>query len=233
MASKDVSLRKRQQIAKASRVMFLWVAGASVVIGASGVVIYVLASQLIFNEKVIAEKNTTVGTLDHNLSIVDKLNRNIRVKNTNELLMQLRSEPDTEPIQVIFDALPASANSAALGSSLQSDKLLGQEGIRIDSLSVSPVSGVEDDGEGDSGSEELAVDSEVPTIEFSFTVSAPAGDAVKLKELLQRLERSIRTMNIVSTRFENQSNTLSLTVTGVAYYQPAKSVSLKDKAVRP
>ena len=231
MASKDVSLRKRQQIAKASRVMFLWVAGASVIIGASGVVIYVLASQLIFNEKVIAEKNTTVGTLEHNLSTVDELNRNIRVKNTNELLMNLRSEPDTEPIQVIFDALPASANSAALGSSLQSNKLLGQEGIRIDSLSVTPVSGVED--AGDTGSEELAVDSEVPTIEFSFTVSAPAGDAVKLKELLQRLERSIRTMNIVSTRFENQSNTLSLTVTGVAYYQPAKSVTLKDKAVRP
>lgn len=231
--AKDISIRKRQQIAKASRVMFLWVAGASVIAGASAVLLFVLTQKLIFNEKVLAEKSNTVQTLKNNNAIVDDLKKNIRVLNTDESLIRLKSNADSEPIQVIFDALPSSPNSVALGSSLQSPLLLGREGLKVESLSVTPIAGVEDSGETNEIASDTATDITSPSIQFSFSVSVPQGEASKLKELLTQFERSIRSVNITSTRVENQGEKLLLTVSGLAYYEPAKKVEITEKAVKP
>lgn len=230
----DVALRKRQQIAKASQMMFLWVAGASVIVGASVILLWVIGQKLIFNEKVLAEKTQTVATLQHNNSIVDKLKDNVRVLNTNQSLIDLRTPADSEPVQVVFDALPSTANSAALGASLQSDKLLGQPGITIESLTVSPVEGVEDEDSGESDGDSSSDDeSSNNAIEFEFSVSAGRNNADALKDVLKRLERSIRGISIATLQVEQQGSRLVMTVTGEAYYEPAKNVELQEKAVRP
>lgn len=226
----DVALRKRQQIAKASQLMFLWVAGASVIVGASVVLLWVIGQKLIFNEKVLAEKSQTISTLKHNNGIVDQLKDNVRVLNTNESLMDLRTSADSEPVQVVLDALPSAANSAALGASLQSDKLLSQPGVTIESLTVSPVAGVEDSDGSDSSSDDSAGEN---TIQFEFAISASRSDADALKDVLKRLERSIRAISISSLQVEQQGNRLTMTVAGQAYYEPAKQVELQDKVVRP
>lgn len=230
----DVALRKRQQIAKASQMMFLWVAGASVIVGASVILLWVIGQKLIFNEKVLAEKTQTVATLEHNNSIVDKLKDNVRVLNTNQSLIDLRTPADSEPVQVVFDALPSTANSAALGASLQSDKLLGQSGITIESLTVSPVEGVEDEDRGESDGDSSSDDESTNNaIEFEFSVSAGRNNADALKDVLKRLERSIRGISIATLQVEQQGSRLVMTVTGEAYYEPAKNVELQEKAVRP
>lgn len=226
MQKNDVALRKRQQIAKANRAMFLGVAGASAIVGAAIVLSFVLVQKLIFNEKVLFEKQATVGALQHNNEVAEKLKANIRVLNTNESLLTLQTEGDTEPAQVVLDALPATANSAALGASLQSDKLLAQPGITIESLTVDPVAGVEsDDGESSSDSD--------TTITFSFTVSTSSSNADGLKDLLKRIERSIRTINITQLNVQSQGSRLVMTAQGEAYYEPAKTIELGSKVVRP
>lgn len=215
---KSIVLRKRQQITKANHVMFLWVAGASVVLGASAVVLFVLVQNLIYNEKVLAEKQNTVNTLEHNNSIVGDLQDSVRTLNTSQPLIDLQTPADKEPIQVVFDALPSRPNSEALGSALGHRDILGDPSLSIEALSVDSVSG---ENEGDSSSSEN-------TIGFSFTVSAR--DPKDLEELLDRMSLSIRSFNVTSVSVEKQG-TLQMTVEGYAYYQPAKTVEVTEKEV--
>ena len=63
MQSKNAAFRKRTQIAIANRIMFLWVAGVSVIFGFALVAIIFLSQMLMFNQRVIHEKETTVATL--------------------------------------------------------------------------------------------------------------------------------------------------------------------------
>ena len=226
------AIRKRQQIAKANRMMFIWVAAVSGVVGIALVVSLFLLQKAWFNEKVLAEKGNTASTLTKNNQVVGELKDQIRVLNTNEALKSAMIDGETQPVQVVLDALPSDANSSALGSSLQ-EKLLNDSALTIDSLNVDPVVGVEsqsDDSVQDASSSETTGENQIT---FRFVVSTDANNASALKSLLQRLERSIRAIDISTLTIETQGNRLVLTVEGRAFYEPAKTVDLKEKAVKP
>jgi len=234
-AKQDVAVRKRQQIAKANRLMFIWVAVASAIIGATAVVTYSLSQKLLFNERVLAAKNQTIKTLDHNNSVASQLKDNVAVLNTNGALKLLSTPADTEPAQVVLDALPATANSAALGASLQSNQLLGQPGVTIESLTVTPVAGVEDGGTGVSATTSTTSSSNSSAampVAFQFSVSVPSGQESALKEVLQHLERSIRATTITTIKIEQQGGKTQMTASGNAYYLPAMKVQLGSKLVK-
>ena len=227
-----IVVRKRQQIASANRTMFIWVALASVVVGSAAVGAIFLAQKAWFNERVLAEKTKTVSTLDKNVKTIDKLKEQVRVMNTNQALHDAMAPGETQPIQVVLDALPADANSSALGASLQT-KLLNDPALTIDTLRVDPVAGVEantEQGVEDASASDKSTDS---TIHFIFTVSVPTDKVSALKDLLGRLERSVRAIDITKLTVEGQGNRVSMTVEGNAYYEPAKTVELKEKVVKP
>lgn len=231
MAEQDTAIRKRQQIANASRMMFIWVAVVSAVVGVAAVAAIFLLQKAWFNEKVLMEKANTASTLTKNNEVIDDLKDQIRVLNTNEALKSSMVPGESQPVQVILDALPSSANSSALGSSLQ-EKFLNGSGLAIESLSVDPVAGVESDASsnvqdasgGSSGDNQIF---------FRFSVSTNVNNASALKELLQKLERSIRAIDITSMVIETQGSKLLLSVQGHAYYELEKTVELKDKTVKP
>ena len=226
------AIRKRQQIAKANRMMFIWVAAVSGVVGIALVISLFLLQKAWFNEKVLAEKGNTASTLTKNNQVVGELKDQIRVLNTNEALKSAMIDGETQPVQVVLDALPSDANSSALGSSLQ-EKLLNDSALTIDSLNVDPVVGVEsqsDDSVQDASSSETTGENQIT---FRFVVSTDVNNASALKSLLQRLERSIRAIDISTLTIETQGNRLVLTVEGRAFYEPAKTVELKEKAVKP
>lgn len=231
MAEQDTAIRKRQQIANASRMMFIWVAVVSAVVGVAAVAAIFLLQKAWFNEKVLMEKANTASTLTKNNEVIDDLKDQIRVLNTNEALKSSMVPGESQPVQVILDALPSSANSSALGSSLQ-EKFLNGSGLAIESLSVDPVAGVESDASsnvqdasgGSSGDNQIF---------FRFSVSTNVNNASALKELLQKLERSIRAIDITSMVIETQGSKLLLNVQGHAYYELEKTVELKDKTVKP
>lgn len=226
------ALRKRQQISQANKTMFLWVAGASALVGVAVVVIWSLSQRLVYNEQVLFEKQATIGNLNYNNNIVDELKKNVRVRNTDSKLGALKVETETQPGEVVFDALPSTVNSAALGSSLQSDKLLRQDGIKIESLSVTPVSGVESNSDT-LGSSSTSTNTETESaIEFKFVVSTDSNDVNKFTNIMQRLEHSIRSFTVTGMNVERKSEgKMEMTVEGYAYYQSAQKVEMQSKLV--
>lgn len=225
MPAADPALRKRQQIAKANRMMFLWVAGVSVIVGIALVLSIFLVQKLLFNEQVLSKKNETVRTLTDNNKIVGQLKDNARVLNTNQNLLDSRAKEEDTALQAILDALPSEPNSSALGSSLQ-NVLLPGDGIQVESLTVEPVAGVE----GTSASESTTASGE-NTIGFTFSVSAPSDKIDSLRELLRRLEKSIRAIDVQTATIEMQGSRITLTASAVAYYEPTKSIELKTESV--
>ena len=66
-------------------------------------------------------------------------------------------------------------------------------------------------------------------ITFTFSVS---GNEAALKQALTNLEKSIRTIDLSLSRLRTKATKLVLTVKGHAFYEPAKTVELKDKVIK-
>ena len=232
MQSKGTAIRKRTQIASANRLMFLWVAGISVVVGISLVVVVFLVQMLLFNEKVLSAKNQTVSTLETDNNNVKPLQQNENRINTNQALISVKAKPDDQAIQVILDALPSDANSLALGASLQSKLLAGISGLSLVSLQVDPVAGIEslstDNSTVGTSSTGSLPDSQ-HQITFRFSVS---GNEAALKQALINLENSIRTIDITTLKIESQGSKQTMTVTGRAFYEPAVNLQLTEKVIK-
>lgn len=216
MEKTDKTLRKRQQISKANRMMFIWVAAGSGVVGVALVVSIFLIQQLVFNEKVLLKKNETISALEKSQKAVPELRKDIAVRNTDQGLLDSRVKDSDKPLQVIIDALPDSANTAALGASLQT-KLIPGTNIQLESLQVDPV----------------ATDAENGTMSFTFSVSTPQASIGELRNLQQRLERSIRAISISSVLVETSATKATMSVTGEAYYEPARTIELGTETVKP
>ncbi len=227
---KGKALRKRTQIATANRLMFLWVAGVSIIFGFSLVAAIFFVQMLFFNERVLIEKNKTVSTLDANNKNVVGLKQNVRVLNTNQDLIDVKSKPDDQAVQVILDALPSDANSLALGASLQNKLLSGINGLTLNTLQVDPVAGIESFS-GETSTVDTTSDSSSTNniITFRFSVT---GDETALKQVLVNLEKSIRTINITTLKIESQGSTRMLTVQGQAFYEPVRDVKIKETTVK-
>lgn len=225
----DVAIRKRTQIAQANRTMFIWIAIASALIGTAAVVSIFLFQKLTYTEQVLKVKQTTVSTLDHNLSVIDGLKTDVQALEVNSALMSVKANESDEALQVVLDALPADANSLALGASLQKKLLAGINGnYAMKSLQLTPVTGVEtlaDTSVVDAG--QTATASNV--IGFNFSVK---GDQAALKQVLQNLERSIRTIVVTRLSMDTQAGDLTMTVEGYAFYQPAKTIELTEEVVK-
>jgi cell division protein FtsB len=228
-SDKKVALRKRTMIEKANRTMFVWVACASVVVGVSIVAIIFLVQMLMFNEKVLAEKNRTVATLKQNNANVPDLEAAVRVLDTDQALIDAKANSDDQAVQVILDALPSEVNSLAFGSSLQT-KILNIPGLTIDKMQVDPVQGIESFEMGTSQNA-VSGNSSSSQGEITFRVSVIGSEAV-LKQALLNIEKSIRTIDITMLKIETQTNANMMTIEGRAYYEPARTVELKEMVIK-
>lgn len=217
----DVPIRKRTQIAKTNKTMFLWIAVSSALVGSALVVSLFMAQKLVYNEKVLAAKQLTVSNLEHNNTVITELQDAVRVLDTNSALISSKANEDDQAVQVILDALPSEANSFALGASLQNKLLSGINGLSIESMRVDPVLGIETDA---GNSKKVAANE----ITFQFVVK---GSQRSLKEALVNLEKSIRTIEVTSVSIEIQSKGPQMTVKGKAYFEPAATLELKSKEV--
>lgn len=227
--AEDVSLQKRAQIAKANKTMFVWVAIASLLVGAAAVTCYFMIKVLFYGEAVLAAKQETESNLTHNLSVVDELKSQIRALDANDALASSKASGADQALQVVLDALPSEANSLALGASLQNKLLIGS-GIKLESIQVDPVVGIETGLGGDAVVDATPAEGEDVgnSIGFRFTLNGPD---VALRAVLSNLERSIRVMDITSVHISGDSAGQTMTVEGRAYYEPAKKIELQDRVV--
>jgi len=230
MKPNTAALRKRTQITKANRTMFLWIAAGSALVGVALVVSVFLTQKLFYNEKVLSEKEKTISTLNQNNGVVAELETQVRVLDASEVLASSKAKPTDQAIQVILDALPSEANSLALGASLQNKLLAGVPGLTIESLQVDPVVGTELLADQDATTEDASLVADTANqITFQFSVT---GSQEALKQVLTNLERSIRAIDILSLRIESQGTTQLMTVQARAFYEPAKTIQLQDKVIK-
>lgn len=223
---KDVEgiIRKRNLIAKTRKTVMFWVAGASCVLGAAAVVAFILVQGIFFNTKIIGMKSDTLKQINKNIDAVPELEANVRVLNTNEELKRVSVTSDAQPLQSILDALPSEENRLALGASLQQKLFSDVPGLTVDSLSVDPSV---DSGGGVAVSDG---DGNAPK-EVSFSASL-TGSAESLEQALQRLEKSIRAINVKTINATSSGQSVTLQITGSAYYLPAPNLDLMKKEVK-
>jgi len=222
------ALRKRTQINKANHMVFLWVAGASVILGFALVAAIFLGQRLVYNEKVLTAKADTIHTLKADNQAIPDLEDNVRALNANEALASVKANDSDQALQVVLDALPSGANSPAFGASMQQKLLANIPGLQLDSLDVTPVAGVE------TTSDQLGDDTSTGdnTIGFTFKVE---GNKTALQTVLSNLERSIRPITLDTVHIQgslSSTQPATLTVAGETYYQPAVNFQLQDKVVK-
>ena len=213
----NVTISKRAQVNASNKSMFIWVSAASAILGFSIVVSIFFVQMLMFNERVLQEKNKTVSILEKNNANIKGLKSNIRAIDANQALIDSKAKSEDQAVQVILDALPSEANELALGASLQ-NKLLNN--FSIESLKVDSVSSASDSSvvvsQAASGSNQIT---------FSFSIN---GTEEEFQQVLTNLEKSIRTVDITSLNIENGK----MVVQARAFYEPTRVVELKDKTVK-
>lgn len=229
-ATPAVGMRKRQQIASSNKAMFLWVAGASVLVAFAVVISIFLLKQIVFTEKVLIEKNNTIGTLDKNLTAASELDKNVNKLRADKNLTLSRSSASSNNLDVVIDAMPYAADDVALGSSLQTALLTGAS---IESLNVEAVNG--DTGTSDTGTgidtSNIEQVGNAQPLAFSFKAT---GSSEQLEDIFDKLNRSIRPIYIVSLQLESAgADNLTATVQAVTFYQPQKTVELNEKVIKP
>lgn len=215
---KDVAIRKRQLIQDSARLMFVWVAAASVVVSFAAVTSWFLIQHIVYTEKVLAAKANTVRTLQADNAAAPELANNIRKLEASDSLNALKVNNE-KALQVILDALPSENNPIAFGASMQ-QVLVVAPGIKLDSFTL-----------GDNGATTPAVSPNAQAQMIPFTLSVSSPDATNIKQFLQRLESSIRTIDTESLRLEESGQGMSATIQGHAYYVPEKTIQLTDKVV--
>lgn len=221
MADKVTAIRKRQKIQDSNKAMFGWVAGMSAVVGLCLVVSWFLWQQITFKQELISKKNETVATLEKNNEAIPDLRDTLRVYETNRALNSAKANDNDKALQVVLDALPAEANSLALGASLQKSLADGISGLNIESLSVEP-SAEETQRKSSSRSSRS-------TNQVDFRMIVTSSNVNSLRELLQRFERSIRVIDIDDLRLERSENRYTLTISAHAYYEPARIIELEEE----
>jgi hypothetical protein len=223
------SARKRQQITHSNRIMFLWVAGASIIVAFSVVGTIFLTKQLIFNQKVIIETTKTADILKNNIDNAKKLDKEVNKLRADPSLSSVPSSGTAKSnnLDKILDALPYEGDWVGLGSSLQTSLL---SGIAVNALSVDSTSTADALSSGvDLNSFKTVGD--VQPISFNFKAS---GTDAELKTLLVRLDHSIRPIKITNMKLESGGpNKIDATIQAITYYQPKKTFELGEKAVKP
>ncbi len=214
---KDIALRKRQLIQASARKMFIWVAGASVIVGFAVVASWFLFQQIMYTEKVLAAKANTVKVLQANNTAAPQLANNIRALEASDSLNALKVNNE-KAVQVILDALPSEDNPFAFGASMQ-QVLTVMPGIKLESFTLGDTSSV------------TAVSPNPQAQVIPFTLSVSSSDPTNIKLLLKRLEASIRTIDVDNLQLDENALGMTATIQGHVYYAPEKTIQLTNKVV--
>lgn len=216
-------VRKQSLINQTKKTVFIWVIGASSVVGAAVVVMILLVQGLIYNERVLAEKSASNKAIEKSITQAKELRGSIGTLNQNAELRMVRSSEKAQALQSVLDALPADANRLAMGASLQEKLLKDVDGVTIESVNLTD--------EGVSSSSEGEESTEPEAYEQTFTITL-SGSAEDLRVALERLERSIRAVNVTTLTGTTANERLTLQVSGSMSYLPPLTIEQTQKKVK-
>ena len=246
--NKEVAFLKRNAINKANQTMFLAVAGAALIAGASVVGMVYLFRIYSFNTKVLTEQDKSISTITQNIDNINDLKKRLGSLETNENLnkQNWKSNADDGGLRVIADALPDSENASGLGSALQ--KKIFSDGVTLDAFNIesSDSNSLSTSASTSVSSESSNIPEGVKDIQFTASISASfpnegSPEDIKNKEAaaynnivntLQKMEKSIRAINVTSFKFERSINKFTLTLSAKSYYYPKYVMTLDSTKVK-
>ena len=229
-SDKTTGFNKRQQVARANKNIFVWVAVASLVIAICLVFAQFLVQRLVFNQKIINQKSQTNTTLVKNIDNAKQLKKNIDnlITDSNLAKVSVKSNsPNNNNLQVILDALPTADDGATFANSL-AGVVLVRSGVTLASLTAGDNAVVSTTQAG--AATASGASAQPQTTPFAFTIR---GDYNQVKNALADIDHVIRPIKITKLVVQGAQAELTVTAEGVTYYMPPSSVGLQRKSIKP
>lgn len=221
-------VRKRQQIEMTNKRIFLWLAASAVIISFCIVALQFLVREFMFNQKIISAKSKTNQQLVENVTAANKLTENVKALLANTNLSSLKADPNdpkSSNLSVVLDALPVNSDPTGFASSLQT-VVLPLSGVSIRELSTSNI---DDASLTEQGS---TMGSNTPsTLPFKAGFN---GTYPEVQKALVDMARVIRPINLTELGIvASDEGKLQVTVAGVTYYLPARSIDVRTEVLKP
>ena len=224
--SSNSSLGKRVAITKANSQMV-----AVVAVSAFVAVFCLFAAKAVFSQntyqsRVIKEKEKALSQLKKNIIAFDDLKRHyvaFDATSTNVLggIPTGTGDNDGNNSKIILDALPANYDFPALTSSVE--KVINSSGLKIASITGT------DDQLNQQNSSASSSPKAIP-IPFTFTVNN--ANYGSIQQLINKLDQSIRPIQIDKLLITGGANNMSATVEAHTFFQTSKNVSITKKVVK-
>jgi len=226
MAGKSEISTKRVAISKANAQMVAIVALASFISVFCLVASRAVFSQIRYQARVTTAKEKAHEQLEKNIETFSSLQTAYNLFNkapTNVIGGNLNGAGDNDGSnsKIILDALPSTYDFPALTSSLE--KILADNNLKVTSIT----------GTDDQVNQQGNAASPTPQpVSMSFAFTVENANYTSIRQLITRLQQSIRPIVIDSADFSGGQDNMTATVNGHTYYQPAKSVSITKKVVK-
>lgn len=219
-----VGLTKREQLKKANKTIFIWVAAAAVVLAFSLVALQFLVRQGLFNGKIIKEQQATNRALDESKQNFEGLKRNVDALLAETKLSGLRANPSDSSLQVVLDALPTTGDPTTFSNSLY-NKILSRQGVSITGVTV---------GTGSAAVAPTPTDAAVAATTSPLTFEATiAGSPDQIRNTLMDIEKVIRPIVVRQLNITVNGAQIDTNIVGETYYLPRSTVNLTDKTIKP
>ena len=225
-----VGLKKRQQIENAGKSMFMWVAIASVAVSICVVTVQFLFQQWSYNNRVLTAKYKAADTLKENISNAKKLQDEVNGLVSNEALASVKTNTSDPNTKSVLDALPGKFDATALATSLQ-QAILSRSGVTIEAITVPSDVSTDTSGAGSGATTSTAATPDASPQEMKFDITV-SGSYDKIRSMMFDLERTIRPIKVTAITLDGDDTAMTATISAVTYYQPAKSASIKQEAVK-
>lgn len=224
-------VRKRQQIQDTNKQIFIWLAVAAVIVSVCLVALQFLLREFMFNQKIINKKSETNSTLVKNLTEAEKLRENVNALLADESLNSLKYETSntkTTALNVVLDALPVEGDTTAFANSLQA-VVLPRSGVAISELNTSIT---QDGGASTVDPTAVAAPATEPSpLPFTAGFKGRYADAQRALDDMSRVIRPI-SLNKLTIR-STDKDILQVSIGGMTYYMPARTVEVRTEVMKP
>lgn len=217
-------ISRRSVVQASAKAMFLWVAGASILVVTIAVLFIYVFKQFSFNNTVISKETTAVRTLKENTRAYSELKKNIDELVANSDLASVKTPQSIDNLQVITDSLATTSDSSTFAASLQ-NIIAPRSGVSLESVTIPS------DAEFDSVATTVTTeDAEIKPEELIYQVEA-IGNYQSIAAFLENLERTIRPVDIRNLELSGSDSMLRAQITLVTYYQPVKDIKISQKEI--
>lgn len=217
---------KHLQISRANVLIVVVVSVACFVSVFALVTSFSLLGQRNYQARVISTKEKAKQQLAANITARDQLVEQYKLfvdAPTNIIggTVDGASDRTGDNARIILDALPSKYDYPALASSIE--KL-----VSINKLTLTGLTGVDDELNQATAAAAAAIPAPV---DMPFTVSF-TGDQASTQQFLTSLMASIRPIQIQQVTIAGTDEQLSVTVVAKTYYQPEKTLQIKNEVVK-